>query len=444
MNLKQKKTFSLHLIFLILTILSLNLFLFTYLSGQQVTIAFILILGSFFFFAKTFQVLYERNQNKLLKNVQKNINKISSEATLSNTNHNDPVSFILDRFKDVNKNSRELSWQLNFLQQAFRITKFGLILFDEKLQIIMLNDLAAKILDIKPGAKNNTSQINLTPQIKEIAKVALSGKKVKEKIELTYNMRSLEGRGLPVSINGKTIGSLISLQDTTKIDALADVKKDFIANVSHDLRTPIASIKSLTEALLAGAKDNQETLDSFLNELDKQSERLSSLARDILDLSKIENKGSLALEKLAIAPLLEQSVNSFKREAQKKRLKLSLSVKDNTQAKVDPEQLMKAFHNLLDNSIKYTPENGNISVSLTKSNGSINISFKDTGIGIAQKEQMRIFERFYRISKSRSIKGGGTGLGLSIVKHVVENHSGKVGVKSHLNEGFEFTITLPA
>lgn len=229
----------------------------------------------------------------------------------------------------------------------------------------------------------------------------------------------------------------------TRIDALADVKKDFIANVSHDLRTPIASIRSLTEALLAGAKDNPKTLNRFLKELDQQSERLSTLVRDILDLSKLENENTLTLKKISIAPLLKQSVYSHKNQAENKNLKVNLVIKERLEAKVDAEQLMKAFNNLLDNSIKYTPKGGRISVSLTSQKGRIKILFKDNGIGIAQKELSRIFERFYRVSKSRSIKSGGTGLGLSIVKHVVENHSGKIEVKSERGKGSEFTISLP-
>jgi len=228
-----------------------------------------------------------------------------------------------------------------------------------------------------------------------------------------------------------------------ELEILKQVKKDFVANVSHELRTPIANIKSLTEALLAGAKDDAKTLNRFLKELDQQSERLSTLVRDILDLSKTEKKSTLSLKKFSIARLLKQSVNIHKNQAENKNLKLILQVKDQPEAKVDAEQLMKAFNNLIDNSIKYTPKGGKIAVSLTTDNGHIQISFKDDGIGMTQKELPRIFERFYRISKSRSIKSGGTGLGLSIVKHVVENHNGRIGVKSGPGKGSEFVISLP-
>ena len=228
-----------------------------------------------------------------------------------------------------------------------------------------------------------------------------------------------------------------------ELEILKQVKKDFIANVSHELRTPIANIKSLTEALLAGAKDDAKTLNRFLKELDQQSERLSTLVRDILDLSKTEKKSTLTLKKLSIARLLKQSVNIHKNQAENKNLEVNLAVKDQPEAKVDAEQLLKAFNNLIDNSIKYTPKGGKIAVSLTTDNAHIQIAFKDNGIGIAQKELPRIFERFYRVSKSRSIKSGGTGLGLSIVKHVVENHNGRIGVKSEPGKGSEFVVSLP-
>lgn len=228
-----------------------------------------------------------------------------------------------------------------------------------------------------------------------------------------------------------------------ELENLKQVKEDFIANVSHELRTPIANIKSLTEALLAGAKDNPKTLNRFLKELDQQSERLSALVRDILDLSKIEKKNTLTIKKFSIPRLLKQSVNIHKNQAENKKLKVNLQIKDQPEAKVDAEQLMKAFNNLIDNSIKYTPKGGRIAVSLSTDNGHIQIAFKDNGIGIAEKELPRIFERFYRVSKSRSLRSGGTGLGLAIVKHVIENHNGKIKVKSQLNKGSEFVIRLP-
>lgn len=334
----------------------------------------------------------------------------------------------------LQKEKTNLDQNRQHLKQAFEKINLGLILLHKDNKNTLLNNAASKILEAE------LLDIN---KIREIATAAFEGRKVKEKLQLAYNTRTIEVKAVPLISKNGTNSCLVTLEDTTKLDALADVKKDFIANVSHDLRTPITSIKSLTEALLAGAKDDPETLNRFLEELDQQSERLSALARDILDLAQIENKNTLALKKLAIAPLIRQSVNIFKHQAEGKNLNIGLKIDGNPEAKADAEQLLKAFNNLLDNSIKYTPKDGKVIISVGTQNGHVKIAFQDTGIGITQKELPRIFERFYRVSKSRSIKTGGTGLGLSIVKHVIENHSGKITVKSQLHKGSEFIITLP-
>ncbi len=346
------------------------------------------------------------------------------EATLQQLNQ------VSEEKKTLLKSNESLSTLTKQFEQVFEKSPWGLLIVNNDQSLIHINEAARKI------------ELN-TPQIKKLTAKALKGVPVKQNIQFPHNNRIIEVQTFPLYDQDNNIsGCFATLQDTTKIAALADVKKDFIANVSHDLRTPIASIKSLTEALIAGAKDDPQRLDSFLQELDKQSERLSNLVQDILDLSKIENKETLTLKKLDIKPLLEQSINVSKHQAEIKNIKVELKTSPSLQANADAEQLMKAFNNLLDNSIKYTPQSGSILITATTNNGQIKISFKDTGIGIPQKDLPRIFERFYRVSKSRSIETGGTGLGLSIVKHVIENHGGKIKVKSQLNKGSEFILYL--
>ena len=408
-------------------------------------ITLLLLAAAFGFSMKSSAILNNRKTQNIIKDLSKQIDNIEKQEPVQT--YDAQTNDLINRLHDLVQNNARLTVQSKQLQNVFENVPSGLILVGNDATTVSLNEPAKNLLNLGSANKSKTLESINVKQIKDLANEAISGKRARKKIQFSHNQKTIEARVIPFQkkINGKNkfLGSLITLQDTTRFDALADVKKDFVANVSHDLRTPITSIRSLTEALLAGAKDDPQTLERFLNELDQQSERLSSLARDILDLSRIENKNTLTKEKLAIGPLLEQSMKAMKHQAEAKKIALELNVKDGPQAKIDAEQLIKAFNNLLDNSIKYTPANGTVSVSLATNNGHVKISVKDTGIGISQKSLPRIFERFYRVSKSRSIKSGGTGLGLSIVKHVIENHNGEVSVKSQLGKGSEFIITLP-
>jgi len=416
-----------------------------FLEPLPTLITLLLLASAFSFSIKSSATLYNRKTQNIFKDLNKQIDNIEKQEPVQT--YDAQTGDLINRLHDLVQKNARLTVQSKQLQKVFENIPSGLILLDKDTKTVSLNEPAKNLLDLGSAKKTKTLESINAKQIKDLANEAISGKHARKKIQFSHNQKTIEARAIPLQKKTNNefefSGSLITLQDTTRVDALADVKKDFVANVSHDLRTPITSIRSLTEALLAGAKDDPQTLERFLNELDQQSERLSSLARDILDLSKIENKNTLTKEKLAIGPLLKQSVKAMEHQAEAKKIALELNIKDRPQAKIDAEQLIKAFNNLLDNSIKYTPANGTVSVSLAANNGHVKISVKDTGIGISQKSLPRIFERFYRVSKSRSIKSGGTGLGLSIVKHVIENHNGEVSVKSQLGKGSEFIITLP-
>ena len=416
-----------------------------FLEPLPTLITLLLLASAFSFSIKSSASLYKRKTQNIFKDLNKQIDSLEKNELVQS--YDAQTGDLITRLHDLVQKNARLTVQSKQLQNVFENVPSGLILVGNDAKTVSFNKPAKSLLNLSDAKKTKTLESINVKQIKDLANEAISGKHAQKKIQFSHNQKTIEARAIPfqkkTNNKFKFLGGLITLQDTTRVDALADVKKDFVANVSHDLRTPITSIRSLTEALLAGAKDDPQTLERFLNELDQQSERLSSLARDILDLSKIENKNTLTKEKLAIGPLLKQSVKAMEHQAEAKKIALELNIKDRPQAKIDAEQLIKAFNNLLDNSIKYTPANGTVSVSLAANNGHVKISVKDTGIGISQKSLPRIFERFYRVSKSRSIKSGGTGLGLSIVKHVIENHNGEVSVKSQLGKGSEFIITLP-
>jgi two-component system, OmpR family, phosphate regulon sensor histidine kinase PhoR len=239
-------------------------------------------------------------------------------------------------------------------------------------------------------------------------------------------------------------GVLLVFHDITELKKLEQMRKDFVANVSHELKTPITSIKGFSETLLDGAMKDQETLEAFLSIILKESDRLQTLIQDLLDLSKIEQHDfQLELENIDILSLLDEVKTMLQGKADQKNISLQI-VSDTSQqfVKGDYYRLKQVFINLLSNAINYTGPEGYVEMGVKADNDRVYIAVKDTGIGIQQDEVSRIFERFYRIDRARSRNSGGTGLGLAIVKHIVEAHKGTISVQSIVGKGSVFTISL--
>ncbi|WP_135555259.1 two-component system histidine kinase PnpS [Paenibacillus cymbidii] len=246
-------------------------------------------------------------------------------------------------------------------------------------------------------------------------------------------------------------GVLIVLHNITAMRRLERMRSEFVANVSHELKTPIASVKGFAETLLAGALDDKETAKSFLKIIFDESERLNRLIGDILELSKIESKRiPLQFSPVEMKGFVEQTLHVMRSEAAKKRIELEMSVPADMYIEADEDRLRQIVINLLSNGIAYTPEGGKVKVTVEPlATGvepeyeRIRLTIADTGIGIPRKDLPRIFERFYRVDKARSRSSGGTGLGLSIVKHLVDLHKGTIAVESEVGLGTRFTIELP-
>jgi two-component system phosphate regulon sensor histidine kinase PhoR len=270
--------------------------------------------------------------------------------------------------------------------------------------------------------------------------------------------RLIEAHFVPIHHeDGEWAGTLVILQDMTAIRRLERMRSEFVANVSHELKTPVAAVKGFAETLLAGAIHDQETAASFLKIIYDESDRLNRLVGDLLDLSKIESrKIPLSFSPVHLHAFMHKVLEMMRAEAAKKRIALEAVVDDTLYIEADEDRLQQMIMNLLSNGINYTPEGGKISVIVeavekTRSETSsrdfgedrIRIIIQDTGIGIPKRDLPRIFERFYRVDKARSRSSGGTGLGLSIVKHLVELHHGTIHVESVVGEGTVFTIELP-
>jgi two-component system phosphate regulon sensor histidine kinase PhoR len=231
------------------------------------------------------------------------------------------------------------------------------------------------------------------------------------------------------------------------------MRSEFVANVSHELKTPITAVKGFAETLLAGALDDKEIAKSFLQIIFDESERLNRLIGDILELSKIESKRiPLQFSPVEMRSLVERSLHMMQAEAEKKHITLEMQVEEDIYIEADEDRLRQILINLLSNGISYTPDGGKVKVKIEPLHSStdrdneyerVRLTISDSGIGIPKKDLPRIFERFYRVDKARSRVSGGTGLGLSIVKHLVDLHKGTIQVESEVGIGTKFLIDLP-
>jgi len=233
----------------------------------------------------------------------------------------------------------------------------------------------------------------------------------------------------------------IAMRDLTPMRRLEKVRSDFVANASHELRTPMASIRSMAETVLDNPDLPQQTKERYLQNIISEVDRLTNLADDLLVLSSAESR-PIKKSEVNFSELVREVVSKTERQIREKGLTLSFDAPETIFVEGEAEQLVQVVSNLLSNAIRYTLEGG-ITVRVYSSNSEAVLEVKDTGIGISSEHLPRIFERFYRVDRARSRETGGTGLGLSIVRHIVENHSGKVEVKSELNVGSTFRVRLP-
>ena len=261
--------------------------------------------------------------------------------------------------------------------------------------------------------------------------------------------RLLRVQANPVSgPRGEFLGVVVVAQDVTDQRRTDMVRREFVANVSHELRTPLTSVRALAEALAGGAAQDPAAGPRFLERIIAEIDRLALLVNDLLDLSAIESgSAKLEMEAVPVGEVIEDVVTKFRPMADRRRIALrgngARGALGGLHAWADRARVTQAVTNLVDNAIKYTPDGGTVTVEGEPRDGMVAISVADTGIGIAPEHLPRIFERFYRVDRSRSRALGGTGLGLSIVKHIATSHGGDVEVKSVEGRGTRFSLLLP-
>jgi len=236
---------------------------------------------------------------------------------------------------------------------------------------------------------------------------------------------------------------LVLVSDESEAQRVHDVRRDFVANISHELKTPIGALSLLSEAVL-GAKDDPEAVVKFATRMQSEAKRLTDLVQEIINLSRVQDSDPLQLaQEVGVEYMIREAIDQCQISADNRNITVTYS--ETTPAVVlgDRDQLIMAIHNLVENAINYSPENTKVSISTTIENGVVNIAVTDQGIGISEAEQDRIFERFYRVDPARSRQTGGTGLGLSIVKHIASKHGGEVKIWSVENVGSTFSLRLP-
>lgn len=276
---------------------------------------------------------------------------------------------------------------------------------------------------------------------KNIDYVLQTGKEIKQDIQLGTRMMEVDIIPYIGRVQGK--GLVIVLYDVTERGRLERLRREFVANVSHELKTPLTAIRGFAETLLGGALNDKKTSEEFLTIILEETERLQKLVNDLLELAKIEHQQDLKLDfkEVDLQDVIRSAIKKMSIKAKEKGIELREELTDeDSRIMADQEKLMQVLINLLSNAIKYTDEGGTVSVKLRKEDEHVNIHVQDNGIGIPAEHLDRIFERFYRVDSSRHKASGGRGLGLSIVKHIVEQHNGNIIVKSIPGIGTEFIL----
>jgi two-component system phosphate regulon sensor histidine kinase PhoR len=314
-------------------------------------------------------------------------------------------------------------------------------------RILFANGAADRLLRTQASSSRN-KQINDVVGLGVILPVVIQCRTAKKRkhVELTLgdgeNVSILETHASPFK-GERTAGVVVVLHDVTELRRLERVRRDFVANVSHELKTPLTSIKGYVETLQSGAKSDLEVLDRFLKRIDANASRLVELVQDILSLARAESQeAELRQTAVDIANVARQSVLTQEHVLTRKNISMNVKLANNILVKGDQEALRQVIDNLLTNAIKYTPEGGEVAVDLAQEGTEAVLRVKDTGVGIPAEHHARIFERFYRVDKHRSREDGGTGLGLSIVKHLVQSMHGKVSVSSEPGRGSTFMVQM--
>jgi two-component system, OmpR family, phosphate regulon sensor histidine kinase PhoR len=322
----------------------------------------------------------------------------------------------------------------------------GVLLLDGAGRLLLANPPARSWFglrdDLRPGLP--AQRVLGVPQVSALAEQAAQAQApVVGTCTLVFpEPRTLAMRAFPLADRGPTGRIVVTMTDITQRRRLEVLRRDFVANASHELKTPVAAVRALAETLATALPGDPEAGLRFAERIGREAERLDALVRDLLDLSRVE-RGTLDVEPVDLVGLVKEVVGGYADLAEERRIRLETELRPGISMRGDRAQLGLLLSNLIDNALRYTPAGGTVCVRLDAAESRAVLQVADTGEGIPASEVPRVFERFYRVDKARTRQTGGTGLGLAIVRHVAEAHGGTVRVDSELARGTTFTVTLP-
>ena len=357
-------------------------------------------------------------------------------------NYNEMIKSLYNTFD-------ELEYKNLQLRSILKSISNGILAIDIEGNILLINDEAKKMIncpkEVMVEGRNISFAIRNDLILKQI--MMFMGSKVNEKTII--NME--DGRFLRIKLdpvylqNNKSIviGSIVNIEDISERVRAENMRKDFVANVSHELKTPLTSISGFAETLKLNENIDKETRNRFLTIIDGEANRLRRLIEDILTLSFIENDKKEEKEAINLYSVYRRVEDMLMISARTKNISLNCDADETIKIAANADYFKQIILNLVDNAIKYTPENGNVNVKIFADKDDAVIKVSDTGMGIPKEDQARIFERFYRVDKARSREIGGTGLGLAITKHIAMNLGGTISVESELEKGSTFTVRIP-
>lgn len=348
----------------------------------------------------------------------------------------------------VEENLRRLELQSQQLSAAFATMAEGVLMTGPDARLTALNPAMERIFSVKAADAVARPLLEVIPNagLSGICDRALSGgKPVSDEMELSTPVRGIFLVNASPLFSGRTVsGCLMVVHDITEVRRLEAKRRDFVANVSHELKTPLTAISGYVETLMEGAIDDRKHAMEFLGVIHAQSRRLDNIVSDLLKLSSLESYAvEVKKEDVGLKDLADSLISGLAAVFKSKKAAVSNAIPAGLVVRADPEKLGQVFINLLDNAVKFSVESARVELSAVELPGSVKVIVKDSGIGIPQEHLSRVFERFYRADKARSREMGGTGLGLSIVKHVIDLHGGSVGVESAEGRGSAFWFTLP-
>lgn len=328
----------------------------------------------------------------------------------------------------------------------------GVLAVDHGLRILNINPGAGRMFGVSPeDARGRTLlEVSRNNELLHFTSTALTASAPTEGELVIHDPdpRFLQAHGSVLRDGqGHAIGAVVVLNDVTRLRRLETMRRDFVANVSHELKTPITSIKGFVETLLDGAMQDAKEAEHFLRIVQRQADRLHAIIEDLLNLSRIERDteaGDIVLEPGSVKAVLAAALQSCETAAQARGIRFETECDPTLTAWINAPLLEQALVNLIDNAVKYSANGGTVRVEAAQEDGVLALRVRDWGQGIEAKHLPRLFERFYRVDKARSRKLGGTGLGLAIVKHIAQAHRGQVSVESAPGEGSTFSLQIPA